>query len=1009
VLRDYFALFVLMMTASVNAATIHVNNVAGRDDADGQSSQAAVATFKRAVDLLHPGDTLDIANTGVPYRERLLITREIGTPDHPLIVEGNQSVLTGMVQLTAEKWQALADGVFAYPVGKMSSNLRPMMMAEGVLVDAVKTPEELTVGTCCWQEGQLLYKPQNKQQLQTGDLQASLIDSGVAIQNSSYITVRNLISEYHPNDGFNFHANVRGIILENVIGRYNGDDGCSIHEDGQLFVRNAWFHHNRYGIEDINASSSTYQHVLCEDNEVGVHFAGGIHQLTDSILRNNQTHQLRISRGQPSQYLGEDDAPFVFDSQCVARNVQLQGGQHGLTMFRRAKVFFINGMIQDSEIGIMQMDESNLTLYQSVVHNCSQTLIKLVNAAFSGDRNMYSEGRLLRDNKALDLPTWREQTGADTHTLRAEPVLVPGKPMLKSQPTDGITIGPTHAYGLPLHEQQTQRLSDDFRTLQGMIDDAIQSKASQLKIPAGTYRVGECLTIEGAKNLLVDATDVKLVMTDFKPFLKVHKSSGLTLKGLSVDYDPLPFTQGVVTAITGDGSFEMQLDAGYPAIDVLGKRLHVHAFDPQTHYWKADVYDMYPKSIQSLGNGRLQINVGWKEENLAVGDLIAIDSRSSSGMYVTRCEGENTFRDITIYSSPGLAICGRECVAAQRFENVRITRGQRPVGATRDRLMSGSADGINFAYCRVGPVLENCEFSYMGDDALNVHGALLPVIATPDPNMVVIARLYNNDAVAHMIKPGDVMRIMQRDTFAMLKQVKVLSIRAVEDQSRYPLDFDTMKKTFFTSTLSRSNSRNYTLFEVMIDQEHGTSPMQNVVDFPAFNCPGYIVRNNYFHDHRARGLRLMGNDGLIEGNTFERIGQCAISLGAEMGYWAEAGWVENVMVRNNVIRDVNRDKNATGPGALVLGAIGTFVHTNVKTTPFPGHRKITIENNTIDGSGTAGIYLYAADEAIIRNNTISHVNQRPNPETGKQWGLSVSKPIEFQGNGSKQITNNTIK
>ena len=1008
-LRDYFALIVLMATASLNAATIHVNNVTGQDDADGQSPKTAVATFKHAVDLLHPGDTLDIANTGKPYRQRLLITREIGTPEHPLVIEGNQAVLTGMVQLKPENWQAHADGVFAYPVGKMSSNLRPMMMAGDALVNTVKTPAELSTNTCCWHEDQLLYKPENKQLLQTDQLQASLIDSGVAVQNASYVTIRNLISEYHPNDGFNFHANVRGIILENVIGRYNGDDGCSIHEDGQLFVRNAWFHHNRFGIEDVNASSSTYQHILCEDNEVGVHFAGGNHQLTDSILRNNLNHQLRISRGRPSMYLGEDESPFVFDSQCIARNVQLQGGQHGLTMFRRAKVFFINGMIQDSEIGILQMDNSNLTLRNSVVHNCSQTLIKLLNATFAGDRNMYSDGRLLRDNKAMDLPTWREQTGADSHTLRAQPVLEPGKPMLKSQPTDGITIGPTHFYGFPLHEQQTQRLSDDFRKLQGMIDNAIQSKATHLRIPAGTYRVGQCLMIERATNLSIDASGVKLIMTEFKPFLKVHKTSGLTLSGLSVDYDPLPFTQGVVTAISEQGSFEMQLDAGYPAIDVLGERLHVHVYDPKTRYWKADVYDMYPKSVRSLGNGKLLIEMDWHEENLALGDLIAIDSRSSSGMYVTRCDGENTFRDITIYSSPGLAVCGRECSAAQRFENVRITRGQRPAAATSDRLMSGSADGINFAYCRVGPVLENCEFSFMGDDALNVHGALLPVMATPDPNTVVIARLYNNDAVAYMIKPGDTMRVMQRDTFAMLKQVKVLSIQAVEDQSRYPLDFDAMKKTFFTSTLSRTNSRNYTLFEVTIDQEHGTSPMQNVVDFPAFNCPGYVVRNNYFHDHRARGLRLMGNDGLIEGNTFERIGQCAISLGAEMGYWAEAGWVENVMVRNNVIRDVNRDKNATGPGALVLGAIGTFVHTNVKTMPFPGHRRITIENNTIDGSGTAGIYLYAADEAIIRNNTICNVNRRPNPETGSKWGLSVTKPIEFHGDGTRQITGNIIK
>jgi parallel beta-helix repeat protein len=295
----------------------------------------------------------------------------------------------------------------------------------------------------------------------------------------------------------------------------------------------------------------------------------------------------------------------------------------------------------------------------------------------------------------------------------------------------------------------------------------------------------------------------------------------------------------------------------------------------------------------------------------------------------------------------------------------------------------------------------------MGDDSLNVHGALLPVMMVPDARTLIVARLSNNDIISRVILPGDPIRILTRDTFAIEKQLKVVKVETY--QGKRDIDFQQMQKDFFTSTITRARSENYTLFAVTVDQDHGAAVMQQVIDFPTFNCSGYVVRNNYFHDHRARGLRLMGNDGLVEGNTFERLGQCAISIGAEMGYWAEAGWVQNVTIRNNTIRDVNRDRNATSESSLVLGAIGTFLHTNVKTPPFLGHRKITIQNNTIDGSGTAGIYLYGADEVTVTGNTIVNTNTRDASITGSAWGLTVTKPLEVHSATKQVIKDNIIK
>ena len=48
----------------------------------------------------------------------------------------------------------------------------------------------------------------------------------------------------------------------------------------------------------------------------------------------------------------------------------------------------------------------------------------------------------------------------------------------------------------------------------------------------------------------------------------------------------------------------------------------------------------------------------------------------------------------------------------------------------------------------------------------------------------------------------------------------------------------------------------------------------------------------------------MSSNGLIEGNRFERIRSSAIDIGNEYPHWAEAGWAENIVIKNNTFKDV---------------------------------------------------------------------------------------------------------
>ena len=105
--------------------------------------------------------------------------------------------------------------------------------------------------------------------------------------------------------------------------------------------------------------------------------------------------------------------------------------------------------------------------------------------------------------------------------------------------------------------------------IQILINSAITSGASYLRIPAGEYPTwgpaGVLVTIAGARNLVVDASGVYMTCLNQTRAISLSNSTNVTIIGLQVDYDPPPFTQGTVIAVANDTSYvDIALDAGYP-------------------------------------------------------------------------------------------------------------------------------------------------------------------------------------------------------------------------------------------------------------------------------------------------------------------------------------------------------------------------------------------------------------------------------------------------------------
>jgi hypothetical protein len=440
------ALAALLLANPAAADTWFVNNATGDDTKDGRSAKTAFATIARAVAAAGTSDTLVLANTGVPYREPIRLRGLGGTPAHPFVIEGNGAVITGLKPLLAEHWESREDGLFFYPVAKKPYG-NPLLVSRGSRLPQAESAEAIEPGQFLWDKAGILFRPEAGKAIADYKLEATLIVSGLAVSGSSYITCRNLVSEYHSNDGFNVHGDCRGIVCENIVARHNGDDGFSVHETIGAVVRNAHFHHNRWGIQDVNASRSVFNGVTSEHNEVnGADFVGGYHSLVDCVIRNNGRAQINVRGGSPGHLIGSEHNPLC-KGVAYLGNVIAHGGTAGLFVSGGARVTAEHCVFARSTTGVAVRKDSVLHLTTSIVSGTERELDVMGGTCFR-DHNLYHPGRFRWMGKTFGPEQWeafRAASDGDAQSLLSNPKLddtlhpAPGSPAAAHRPP----IGPT--------------------------------------------------------------------------------------------------------------------------------------------------------------------------------------------------------------------------------------------------------------------------------------------------------------------------------------------------------------------------------------------------------------------------------------------------------------------------------------------------------------------------------------------------------------------------------------
>jgi hypothetical protein len=539
--------------------------------------------------------------------------------------------------------------------------------------------------------------------------------------------------------------------------------------------------------------------------------------------------------------------------------------------------------------------------------------------------------------------------------------------------------------------------------IQELINQAVAKGEHRVVIPSGEHRLDRVLELRGITDFVLEGTGARLVFTNLRDGgVMMTDCAGLELRGFTIDFDPLPFTQGTVRSIDAvKREVTFELHDGYPDLAAQFLTGRAHVFSPDTLSWKTDAPDIYATEARALSNRRgvLRFSSGKTEEfsSFAAGDYVAFDYRHSRGLRMERCR-DIRLTGVTFWSAPSIAVVARFMDGENVF-SYKIQRGPMPEGATVPRLLSTSADGLNYAYARTGPVVEGCDFSFMGDDSVNLHGIAF-FVAKEAGNVVWLLRPYNEEAFGSVIAEGDEVHALAADSFGV---IGTFWVKAFSVEAEPPEDFSALAARTWKSVAVKGGR--LTVYRLELSE---SLPLASgdFIEIPAIAGPGYVIKDNRFTHHRGRALRLMSSHGVVEGNVIEDIKQAAITLGPEFTFAREAGWVSDVVVKGNTLRRIGYDPGLRRSSAYTPGAISIFHRGETPSAPRPNtfHERIVIENNLIEDTAGPAIHINQAKDVRVTGNRIERANQCFSPNAGSLYGLKADQPVCVQNSSGVDIT-----
>jgi hypothetical protein len=494
---------------------------------------------------------------------------------------------------------------------------------------------------------------------------------------------------------------------------------------------------------------------------------------------------------------------------------------------------------------------------------------------------------------------------------------------------------------------------------QNLIDEAIASGAESLTLTPGTYAVAPAagdnrlLRVHGATDLTIDATGVTIVGTTLARAIDIRDSTNLTIKGLTITYDPLPFTQGEIVAVAADlGSIDVRLDDGYP------QKAYTRAtiYDAATQFQKAGINHLWGTTAAFVEAGVVRVTLAGIGRNAAVGDPVTLSGGPEGEPHAISMEMSSGTRleHVTLHTAAGFGLVDTSGDGGTVLDHFRLVPGTPPPGATKAPLLTAIWDGLQFQSLGTGPTVVNSEIRNAGDDSFSITSRAFPVLKA-DGNRLIVGFPDPWRAEAHQI--GDRLAQFRDGPSVHITDITKIDYDTADIDPAIRAQVDTAANQGWSKwNLDRSNS----VFELTVDD----SEVFSAGDFlynPDRMGNGFVFSDNVVRSP-GRGILLKAGDGVIEGNVFEG-GDKAIQIANENEADSHGGAPFDLTIRDNVFRGTGYHHDM--PWSDQAGSVG-MAGANVVSER--AYENILIEDNVFEGIRGLNLNISDAEDVTVRRN-----------------------------------------
>lgn len=435
-----------------------------------------------------------------------------------------------------------------------------------------------------------------------------------------------------------------------------------------------------------------------------------------------------------------------------------------------------------------------------------------------------------------------------------------------------------------------------------------------LKVDGGKYyfRTDKSIMLNGLKNVLIDADGAQFIFEN-PNYFHIVNCNCIEIRGLGItwnlDVSRLASLVKIRNASKESHSFELE----FTELDEVSEDIPIMAFtkyDPETltpgtrQDFKENYVYQFPSSIKAVEKTEhnvLKITHDGSLDNYTDGEVYLLRHHVYGGNAFNVYNTSNiTFSGIKLYAVAGMGWLIEN--RSEHFQLLGCVIGLDP--EHDDNRISTTADGVHIANTNGKFRISGCDFSFMGDDDVNVHDNIATVTDKLDEKTVEIYTNANNFAA------GDTAIFSNKGFDRLGFSAEVTSVEGKK------LTFDKELPDYIVKDCIVSNG--------------------------SIDSGNYVISGNYFHENRARGLLLQSNNGLCENNRFYKTmaNPIKVIMDISSGLWLEGTGVNGLVIRNNSFVKCN----------VVEWSAQISISTNIdgKSADSTLFYNITVENNSFD-------------------------------------------------------------